>query len=547
MSNDNSEIKKTTDVLTENNSLHKTTNVQNNSQENTPQHTVVQNPEKTQEKVEMPKGQANEQSVPESKLVEKPNKEASAPVVPPVSAPAKPVPQANAQAVNPAPANTPVTPKKAVSLDDKARNTSVETVKSQVVNVASNGVIQTKDIKGDLSSEVKTTDEIKEAQYEAIEERKGLISTFFSWVSTLPLKYKIVFVFIFVPSFFVFLYLMFMASDMYISETKFAVKSSSDSGSQLDMASVFFQMPNATTKEALIIETYIKSPDAFKKLDEKLHIMEHYSSHEYDLFSRLETNPKADDIKEFWNEVISVEVNQDSGVITFRVRAYTPEMSKNISEEVLRLSERKINEINERARDDSLKIARKEVENSKKEYDNAQQALREFRNLHKDFDLLSTAEGAQALIVSLETEASKCKAELDYKKTYMSEDNIEYKNYSAKCESIDKQIKSQRTKATTVLHGDNSINMLAGEYQLLVTNSEFATSVYQSAKKALETAKLQVSYKSLYIVTIAEPSYPDESLYPRPFVSSFYLFIALSMICLICSVVTAAIREHIGF
>jgi capsular polysaccharide transport system permease protein len=76
---------------------------------------------------------------------------------------------------------------------------------------------------------------------------------------------------------------------------------------------------------------------------------------------------------------------------------------------------------------------------------------------------------------------------------------------------------------------------------------EFAEKHYVSALSSLEMARIRAEGKSRYLVAFAPPTLPEESLWPRRFLSTGVAFAATALIFGIASLVIAAIREHAGF
>ena len=48
-------------------------------------------------------------------------------------------------------------------------------------------------------------------------------------------------------------------------------------------------------------------------------------------------------------------------------------------------------------------------------------------------------------------------------------------------------------------------------------------------------------------VAFQQPTLPDESLYPRPFLFTAYVFVGALLLLGLGSLITASIREHAGF
>ncbi len=350
-----------------------------------------------------------------------------------------------------------------------------------------------------------------------------------------------------VPSLLCFGYFSMWASPMYISEVKFAVKSAESGGNSLNMMNSLFRMPTASLQDAMVVEEFLRSNDAFNQIDEVLQLKDHYSSTEHDLISRLATAPTVDEISSFWNSVSEVGVNQDSSVITFKVRAYSPEMALCINEEILNASETLVNSMNERAKEDMLSLADMEVSDARTRLNKAQQDLEDFRNQHQDLDLKATAEGMQSLVIELESQAAQLRTQIAEQSKFTVADALVLRTLNDRLAGIEQQIVKERAKLTEIPQSGTSINTLASQYENLITEAEFARQKLLFAMTSLESAKADLLSKNLYIVTVAKPSLPDESLYPRPLLFTFYIFIGLSMAYAVISLVTAAVKEHIGY
>ncbi len=368
-----------------------------------------------------------------------------------------------------------------------------------------------------------------------------------SWLKSLPGGVKRYLVVALLPSFLCFLYFALWASPMYVSEVKFAVKSADSGAGSMSLMTTLFRMPTSSLQDAMVVEEFLRSNDAFTIADDALNLIEHYSSSDHDLISRLASMPTVDDINSFWSSVSEVSVNQDSNVLTFRVRAYSPEMAYQINEQILNESEALVNSMNERAKEDMLKLADTEVVAAKDRLHQAQQDLQDFRKRHQDLDLKATAQGMQSLVLELESQAAQLRAQLSEQGRFTDPSAPSMQALRARLVGIEQQIERERAKLTAIPEQGASINALASQYENLMTEAEFARQQLVFAMTSLEQAKADILSKNLYIVTVAKPSLPDESLYPRPLLFTFYIFIGLSMAYAVISLVGAAIKEHMGY
>ncbi len=221
-------------------------------------------------------------------------------------------------------------------------------------------------------------------------------------------------------------------------------------------------------------------------------------------------------------------------MVTISVESFKPEISKKIVETVLVLCEVFINGINERANNDDLLMASSGVKAAKEKFDIAQNALKDFRNKYKDLDLKTTATGLQSVIIDLEGQATSVRTQLSEVLAYMQKDAPSVKALRTKLLGIERQLEIEKQKVTSLSTTGDSINTLAGVYETLTIDVEFAKKQLEYAMATYEKAKIEVTAKNLYVVNISNPSLPEEPSSPKPFRDTFYFFVALNFVYFFC-------------
>ena len=140
----------------------------------------------------------------------------------------------------------------------------------------------------------------------------------------------------------------------------------------------------------------------------------------------------------------------------------------------------------------------------------------------------------------------KVRAEIAEASTYMSKDAPALVGLRARLSAVEKQLASEKLRLAGEARPD-SLTSVAGEYEDLQTESEFARQQLVSAMTSLETARVKAEAKSRYVVAFQIPVLPDESLYPRPFLFTAYVFVGALALVRLCSLIIAAVREQPGF
>ncbi len=186
------------------------------------------------------------------------------------------------------------------------------------------------------------------------------------------------------PTFLSILYYGVIASDVYITESKFVVRSPQKS-SPLSIGDVFGKIGfSKSDDDSYSVRDYITSRDALHTLNEEMKIKDLYSKSSIDIFNRYPGlkfwDSSLERFHSYYQEHIGVQVDGSSSISTLTVRAYSAEDSKKINQRLVEMSEDLVNRLNERARQDLIKAANNEVTIAKNKLETISQELTKLRS-----------------------------------------------------------------------------------------------------------------------------------------------------------------------
>ena len=363
----------------------------------------------------------------------------------------------------------------------------------------------------------------------------------------LPRKGKIFACVVLLPTVAVFLYYLLWASPMYVSQTRFAIRSADSSGGGLDIASALLRSSSSTGADAHIVVEYIQPLDIIHDIDKELGVDLHFSDKGHDVFSRLTNNPTQDEQLRYWKWAVIPALDQDTGIITLETKADSPEMAQKIAAAVLARSEALVNTMNLRAREDAVSLAQSEVQRAEARVRKAQEAMRNFRDAHTLLDPRVTAAGLLGGVSDLVGEAVKLRAQLAEAQSFMRSSAPATKALQTRLKAVESQLDQEKQRLAGLRSQEGNLNAVVGEYEDLTIEAEFAQKQLVTAMSALESARVHEVAKSRYVVAFQQPTLPDESLYPRPFLFTAYVFVGALLLLGLGSLITASIREHAGF
>lgn len=156
-----------------------------------------------------------------------------------------------------------------------------------------------------------------------------------------------------------------IASDVYITESKFVVRSPQKS-SPLSIGDVFGKIGfSKSDDDSYSVREYITSRDALNTLNKEIKIRDIYSSNQIDIFNRYPGlkfwDTSLERFHTYYQEHVGVQIDASSSISTLSVRAYSAEDSLAINQRLVSMSEDLVNKLNERARQDLIKAANDEV------------------------------------------------------------------------------------------------------------------------------------------------------------------------------------------
>lgn len=337
------------------------------------------------------------------------------------------------------------------------------------------------------------------------------------------------------------IYFYAFASDQFVSEARFVVRSRADAP-QLSLGTVLSAAVGggSSTTEAYSVRDFLTSHDAAIRTNEKLNLERIWGRQDVDFLARLhDTDPER--LTKYFNSMVSVSFDSSTSVMTLRVRSFTPEDSKAIATTLLTLSEDLINSLSERAREDALRIARHEVEVAERRVLESREALTRFREQEHELDSSGAVQAAVQTMAALEGQLVTSQAELREREAFMRPDNVALQSTRNRIEALQRQITAERSRRT---QGGGALSQQLAGFERLMLEREFADRQLASATASLEVARMEAQRQQMYLSRVVEPNLAVYPLYPRKLISVGSIFLGLSVAFGIGGLLVAGMREH---
>lgn len=339
------------------------------------------------------------------------------------------------------------------------------------------------------------------------------------------------------------LYFGFLASDVYVSESRFVVRSPdkpSSSGLGVVLESAGFS--NASD-EVYAAQSFAVSRDALRAINRNDAFERAYTRPDISIFDRF--NPLGltgsfEELYEYYQDKVSLKNDSATSISTLTVRAFTARDAQRFNSQLLELSEETVNRLNRRGREDLVRYAENEVAEAKALATSTALAVAAFRNQSGIVDPEKQANVQMQMVSKLQDGLIAARTELAQLQRYTPE-NPRIPVVRTQIATIQGQIDQELGK---VAGSRRSLAASAVRYQRLTLENQFADKQLTAALASLEDARSEAQRKQAYVERIVQSNLPDAPMEPRR-LRGIIATLVLSLLAYgILRMLLAGVREH---
>ena len=353
----------------------------------------------------------------------------------------------------------------------------------------------------------------------------------------------LIFLLKFSPTIVVGLYMAFVAADRYVSEASFVVRSASKPTGATGFGALLQATGLSRNSDTFAVNEFLGSRDAVAQLQSRLPLAQIYSYKGADFLSRY-PSPLFGDTNEqlykYFTYMSDVSYSTITGVTTLRVQAFRPSDSQAINSGLLDLSEKLINNLNERIRQDTVRVYEGQVAAEQKRLVEDQVAIVAFQNKELTIDPKTSSLAVSQLVGKLGTELAQTQTRIAATST-SSPNNPGLQVLKGQATATANQIATERARIGE--KSDGLADKLA-QFTRLDMERTFAVSALSGANSALDNARLEAQRKQLYLDRIVEPNLADYAIRPQRLWITATAFMLNLLALMIVWMIRSGAREH---
>ncbi len=337
------------------------------------------------------------------------------------------------------------------------------------------------------------------------------------------------------------LYYTVIASDRFVSEAKVIIRQADPMRSLPDSFSLL-GLGNSNNQDTLVVQEYLRSLDMLKTLDERLALKKHYQSHSADWFSRLADDASQEDFLKYYQDHLSLSLDNSSGVLTIQIQAFTPEFAQRILQVMLEKSEAMINHLGHKVAGEQLRFVEQEIQRAHSRLQESRGEVLDFQNQHQLLNPEVQTQAVQVVINELGGDLVRQQAELKRLTSFMNPTAPEVVALKDRIDALARQLEQEKHRLT----GDKApaLNEVTAQFQTHQVQAELATDLYKTGLVSLEQARVEAYRKLKFLLIVAAPEKAESALYPRRAYNLATIGVVLCLLYGLVVMVLATIREH---
>ncbi len=312
-------------------------------------------------------------------------------------------------------------------------------------------------------------------------------------------------------------YFFLIASDQYVSESRFVIRAPNQRSSQVTSFASLIQTTGLSggQEQANQVMDFVRSRSALEALSKEVPLKKVYGGPHVDFLSRFPTlweEDATEDFYKYYGRKVQIERDTESGLVVLRTIAFSAKEAALINEHLLRQSESLVNELNKRARGTAIVEAENRVIEAEQR-SRARKALSSYRNSAQIMDPAKQAVGVYEVTNRLIVERAALEAQLSTLQR-LTPDHPSIPSLRERIGALGKEIEAQTAR---VVGGGNALSSKLPNYEALELEQEFASQMLVVARSSLEQARAEALKQQYYLERVVNPNVPDLPEYPHAF------------------------------
>lgn len=322
-----------------------------------------------------------------------------------------------------------------------------------------------------------------------------------------------------VPTLLGIFYFGFFLSDRYVTEARFALRPAIGSVEKAspDQVGTNAGVPHQmVAQDSLIATNYIVSRPMVEAIEKVLPLREMFARDSIDITSRFDPDKPIERFVKYWHNRVETKIEAGSGIITLTVNAFDPEESLKLSEAILAESERMVNALSGRAREDAVAESQRELKLAEERMVKIRTAVAALRNREGVLDAQKTNDGNLKVIGELTTQRITLGVQLALSLRDLAPESRRIQDLKTQIKDLDDNIaRIQRQSASEDPEQKRILADSLTKFEAFDTDRTDAEKYFAKVLASNERARIVASRQIEFFSMIVQPVLAQSAQQPR--------------------------------
>ncbi|WP_034994080.1 hypothetical protein [Beijerinckia mobilis] len=330
-----------------------------------------------------------------------------------------------------------------------------------------------------------------------------------------------------IPTLVASVYYAFIASDQYVSESRFTLRTGTPP--KIDSLSAMTGIPSMLiVQDTLIVTDFLYSRALLEKLEKSIQLREMFARPEIDGWARFDPDKPIEKFVKYWKSMIDVSIKMPAGIVVVTVRAFSPQDSLKIANALLEASESLVNDMNERMQHDAVGLSLQEQKRASDRLLETRVALERARNTEGMLNAEETHKSINELITGVQSGLLKLQQQYDSQIRFVAKTAPQMRTLQQRIDAAKEQITALKAQLTQndEAQRTKTLSSTMSTLDYLELERKIAERIYEGATTAVEKARLTSESKLMYLNIYVTPVLAEEARYPHRVVNTLLVFLS---------------------
>ncbi len=293
-----------------------------------------------------------------------------------------------------------------------------------------------------------------------------------------------------------------------------------------------------------VVIDYVQSREAVEELQRRIKIKTMLANE--DPWYRIAENATTERFMNFWKTIVEANYDPVTGLAFVQVKAFSPQNALLISQTLMEMSEKLVNDIAGRSNNDTVSFAEDQVKRAEARVKTAADALAQFRKTDKVIDPSSSAVQANTnLMLAQRLTLQQLETQLrSLENQALSPLSPVASGLRARIGASKSEIARLESEIREQGAGTGALVGVVGRYEKLDLERQYANASYMNALMASDQARANAAAQHIYLTPYSRPHLPQQSTFPNAPRSFALALVGLFFLWVMGLLIVRTVRDH---